>query len=446
MPACRSRSIGVAASIVLAVISLTAAIPGEVRASARGVPQAARQATFQLATVTVNGSKRFTKDDVVRLSGLKVGESITTPALDGAASRLAGTGLFASVNYRYTTAGGKLDVVFELPDQAWTDLVVFDNFVWFTDQELTAAVRQAVPSFDGTLPSNQEVVAFVSQTLQPLLDARGIRAQVAGQGRVNTVTKRKQHLFRVTGTDNSLNLKMCAFRFEGTAGVSDADLVKAAQSVIGTDYSRAFVDDLANGTLRQEYRHRGYWAAALTSQGAALDQGCRGVTVTLNVMEGAVYTWDHAQWVGVAALQAADLDSALGMKPGEVVDVIRLDAGMRSVHAAYDRRGYLRQGAAYTPVLDEASHRATFRIEVTEYEQFHMGTLAFPDLPEADAARLMKKWTIKAGDVFDGSYPSRFASDEIRPLQNSGNLPKNLRAEMEVIPATRVVNVRFVTK
>ena len=75
-----------------------------------------------------------------------------------------------------------------------------------------------------------------------------------------------------------------------------------------------------------------------------------------------------------------------------------------------------------------------------------MGTLAFPDLPEADAARLIKKWTIKAGDVFDGSYPSRFASDEIRPLQNTGNLPKNLHAETQIIPATRVVNVRFVSK
>ena len=412
--------------------------------SARAVSQAAAQAAFQLATVTVNGSKRFTKDDVVRLSGLKVGESITAQGLDGAASRLASTGLFASVNYRYTTAGGKLDVVFELPDQAWTDPVVFDNFVWFTDQELTTAVRQAVPSFDGTLPSNEEVVAFISRTLQPLLDGRGIRAQVVGQSRVNTVTRRKQQLFRVTGTDTSLT--MCALRFEGTAGVSDADLIKAAQSVIGTDYSRAFIDDLANGTLRQEYRHRGYWAAALTSKGAALDQGCRGVTVTLNVMEGAVYTWDHAQWVGVTALQATDLDAVLGMKPGEVVDVIRLDAGLRSVHATYDSRGYLRQGATYTPALDEASHRATFRIEVTEYEQFHMGTLAFPDLPEADAARLIKKWTIKAGDVFDGSYPSRFASDEIRPLQNTGNLPKNLHAETQIIPATRVVNVRFVSK
>jgi outer membrane protein assembly factor BamA len=426
------------------VISLTAAIPGEVRVSTRGLSQAAAQAPFVLATVTVSGSKRFMKEDVVRLSGLKIGESITTQALDGAASRLAGTGLFASVNYRYTTANGKLDVVFELPDQSWTDPVVFDNFVWFTDQELTAAVRQAVPSFDGTLPSNEEVVVFISQTLQRLLDARGIPAKVVGKSRLNIVTQRKQQLFRVTGTDTSLT--MCSLRFEGTAGVPDTDLVKAAQSVIGTDYSRAFVDDLANGTLRQEYRHRGYWAAALTSKGAALDAGCRGVTVTLSVVEGAVYTWDHAQWLGVAALQAADLDSALGMKSGEVVDVIRLDAGLRSVHAAYDRRGYLRQGAVYTPVLDEASLRATFRIEVTEYEQFHMGTLTFPDLPEADAARLIKKWTIKAGDVFDGSYPSRFTSDEIRPLQNTGHLPKSLRPEMEIVPATRIVNVRFATK
>src|SRR5262249_11523464 len=158
----------------------------------------------------------------------------------------------------------------------------------------------------------------------------------------------------------------CALHLDGAAAVPEADLIKAADTIVGTDYSRAFVDSLAAGTLRREYRKRGYWAAELTQQVAALDRGCTGVTVTIGVEEGASYAWDHAEWTGVAALQQADLDKALAMKAGDVVDIMRIEAGLRGVHAAYEKVGYLMQDTAYTPALDDAARRATFRLAVNE--------------------------------------------------------------------------------
>ncbi|HUL73045.1 MAG TPA: hypothetical protein VLT86_08085 [Vicinamibacterales bacterium] len=394
---------------------------------------------LQLAAVTVNGSQRLAAGDVVRLSGLKVGDAITPAALDAAASRLTRTGLFRSVQYRYTTGGGKLTAVFDLEDEAWSLPVVFDNFVWFTDDEIAAALRPDVPTFDGALPSNSNASEYVAQVLTGLLASRQVQGQVTSEIRLNARTGARQVLFRVVNT--AAPLKMCALRVQGASDVPEADLQQAAQSVLGGDYSRAFAIDLANGTLRQVYRRRGYWAATVTVVAAAMDAGCSGVTVMLRADEGVQYVWDHAEWSGEAALAPADLDRAINMKAASVAGLTEMEAGLRAVHAAYEKIGYLMQQADYEPSLDAATHRATFRITVVERQQFHMGTLSIVGGPAGDDAA--KKWKLRPGDVYDGSYLDTFTAAEILPRQRSGALPRTLRADVRIDRNNLVVNVVF---
>ena len=397
---------------------------------------------MQLAGVTVNGIKRFTSADVVKISGLAIGQPASVQALDGAASKLAGTGLFKTVNYRYTTSAGKLNAILDVEEEPWTLPTVFDNFIWFTDQELVAAVRESVPTFDGTMPANDAAVDYVAQALQRFMDARKITGRVSGEGRVSIKTGTRQELFMVSGTTSSL--KMCALKIPGASAVPEADLVKVAASVIGTNYSRAFVDGLASGTLRQEYRRRGYWAADLAFQAAALNQGCDGVTVSVSAKEGAVYAFDHVEWSGTAGIPPADLNKAFGIKTGDASGLMAVDAGVRAVHAAYDKIGYIMQEAAYTPVLDDAAHRMTLQMKVTEGQQFRMGTLTFPDLPPADAERLIKKWKIAPGEIYDGSYLASYTVGEVNPVKGRGSVPRDLRAEISVDRTKSLVHVRFV--
>jgi outer membrane protein assembly factor BamA len=397
---------------------------------------------MQLTAIEVSGSRRISKDDVVKLSGLKIGEAITPAALETAANRLNSTGLFRSVQYRYTTASGKLDAILQLEDEAWTLPVVFDNFVWFQDSEILAAVTRDVPTFNGTLPANEQASQYVAGVLTRLLASRQLQGRVMASPRINTRNGSKQLLFRVVDTPASL--KMCALRVPGASAVPEAELQQAAQSALGGDYSRAFVTDLANGTLRQVYRRRGYWEATVAPASAVLDAGCAGVTVTFQVQEGAQYVYDHAEWTGTAALASPDLDRAINMKAGGVAGLNELEAGLRGVHGAYEKSGYIMEQAEYEPSLDDATHHATFKITVAEHQQFHMGTIAIAGGAAADDAA--KKWKLRPGDVYDGSYLEAFTAAEIRPRQQTGALPRTLRPQVQVDPDKLIVNVRFVTQ
>jgi hypothetical protein len=43
-------------------------------------------------------------------------------------------------------------VTFTIEEAEWTMPVLLDNFVWFKDDEIVTALRQRIPSFDGTAP------------------------------------------------------------------------------------------------------------------------------------------------------------------------------------------------------------------------------------------------------------------------------------------------------
>ena len=392
--------------------------------------------TFQLGTIAVTGVRRYNDADVTRLSALTPGQPVTPPDLDAVVKQLSSTGLFASVRYRYVISGNRMDVTFEIEEPVWSMPVLFDNFVWLSDDELLAAVKQKVPSFDGTLPVNAEVTVHMTGVLQRVLDERRIRGRVEFAFHNNQTTGRNQYLFSVKDT----GLAVCAVRVTGASVIAESQLVEAAVELTRRDYSRLYLTELANGTLRTMYRQRGYWRAEFRDPVATLGTApgaCSGVTVTLRVDEGVPYTWERADWTGASTIAAKDLDGLLGMKAGDVADVTKIEDGLRRVRSGYRQRGFMQQRSTMNPQPDEAARRLTLGVAIDEGPQFRMGELTISGVSEQEAAELRKKWRLKAGDVYDDAYAQQFRSE-------NGNPARRLTLELALDAAKRIINLKIV--
>lgn len=315
--------------------------------------------------------------------------------------------------------------------------VVFDNFVWFSDEEILAALRKAVPSFDGTVSTAPGAAEAIARDLQALLRARRLPGAVEAlpQGTLKTGVER--YIVRVKDPSPTI----CALRIEGAAAIAEADLL-ARVPLAGTDYSRSALRNVLQGVLTESYRQRGHWRASFGTPVAALDQTRGCVSVRVAVTEGPAYTWERAEWTGNAAMSAPELDALLGIKSGEIAALSRLDDGLRRAQRAYGQRGYVLERATYTPRLDDLTRRAVFEIRVDEGPQFRMGTVEFPGLAPGDVAGLLQRWQLKPGEVFDASYPDRFMDDEIVPrIPRGARLPA---IESRADEQKRVINVRYV--
>jgi outer membrane protein assembly factor BamA len=161
------------------------------------------------------------------------------------------------------------------------------------------------------------------------------------------------------------------------------------------------------------------------------------VSVTLRVDEGTPYLFDRAEWRGVAAMPAKELDAALGLKPGEVADVTKMETGLRQVRGAYRHLGYMQMRSTMTPRPDDATRRLVLGVAVEEGPQYRLGELTITGMADPDADALRKKWTLKAGAIYDDSYVQQFRRE-------NGTPARRLTLDPAIDGARKVVDLKIV--
>src|ERR1041385_1446364 len=376
------------------------------------------QAPRKITAIETEGLQALTNETVIATSGLKVGEFFSVEATDAAAERLVSSGLFKKVAYRTRSAGGNVTITFQLEEvKGQSSPVVFDNFIWFTDEELTAAIVREVPFFNGSAPDIGNTNEAIKKALQNLLAERKL------PGQVEYNLTEHEHLFRVEGVP----MKICTLHFPGAKNVSEEKLIQVTRSSMDQEYSRQSAKTFPKFGLSPIYWELGLLRASFGAPVAKpeTNAGCEGVDLTISVNEGAVYSWSKAEWSGNQALTAKELDDALGMKPGEVANGKKFDKGLNEVKKAYGNHGHIQAHMNPTPEFNESAPEVTFKIEVNEGPQFHMGTVEFKGFSANDVAALTKKWNLKSGEVYDRSYAGQFLR------QNAGEIMSGIARERQ---------------
>jgi outer membrane protein insertion porin family len=353
---------------------------------------------------------------------------------------LVKSGLFKRVAYRTRNTGGNVTITFQLEEiKGQSSPVVFDNFIWFSDEELATAIKREVPSFNGSAPDAGNTNEAIKQALQNLLTERKL------PGQVEYNLTEHEHMFRVEGVPMSI----CTLHFPGAQSVPEQKLIEATRSSMERQYSRQSANTFPKYGLYPIYRELGHLRASFGTPVAKPEsnENCEGVELTIPVNEGAVYSWAKAEWSGNQVLSAQELDAALGMKPGEVANGKKFDKGLSEVKRAYGKHGHIQADMNPTPEFDDATPKVTFKIAVNEGPQYRMGTVEFKGFSPVDAALLAEKWNLKSGDVYDQSYAGHFFrvdADEIlsrlakerqaqgKPFPNLSTLEKPNRQTLTV--------------
>jgi outer membrane protein insertion porin family len=364
--------------------------------------------SLRLDRLEFEGLKRYGKDQIVEASGLTIGQPINETLLDESANRLVQTGFFKNVSYRVRATGTQATVTFQVEEKNEVGLpVVFDNFVWFSDDELTIAIRREIPSYDGTALEVGNMTSSIKEVLQRLLQEKKIPGQVEHMTSADPSAAVVAHVYTIKGT----KIPICELAFIGASAIKDQELSENSKPIFDEDYSRGIVFGFANLTLGDLYRQRGYLRAQFKEPASKPrnDESCKnGVDVTLTVQEGLQYTWAKAEWIDNKSFSASELDAALGMTPGELASITKINKGLHQVSKTFGTKGYIT--ATLRPVrdFDDANKRVTFRFKVIEGAQYKMGALVITGLPDDVAARLKAQWKLMPGEVYNGSYLTEF--------------------------------------
>ena len=419
-------------SLAVIILTVVAFIPAPVAA----------QQQQTLGRLEFVGLKRLTREQVITMSGLKVGQVINGTVLDAAANELLKSGMFRRLSYRVHGVGNQTVVTFQVEESAISLPVVFENFVWFSNEEIVAAVRKDVVFFNGTSPASGETPDKIAAALQRLLAEKHIAGQV---DYLPYVSRDKQELvFTVKGA----HIPICSLHFPGASAVPETELVKAAQPLFKADYSEKDTTTFVPLNLLPLYRRRGYLRAEFQPPAATLETGAQcggGVNVTIPVNEGQSYRWAKSIWDGNDKLTVEDLADALGMNPGDLADGAKIDSGLKNVEKAYGKRGFLTPNIQSTAEFDDAASLVTYNFKISEGPRYFMGDLIITGLTTADATELKSKWTLGSNAVFDQSYIEQFRQgplrEFVRGLMQRSRTGARINVEVEQRPNAQRLTV-----
>ena len=134
--------------------------------------------SYRLATMKFTGLNRFSEAQAGKATGLQTGDSVTQAQLAAVVDKLAKSGAFDNVSFRYSTNGNSINVEFQVVEVSKLLPCVFDNFVWFSDAELDKALRSRVSFYAGGVPESGATSEDVRLALREMIRANGIPGDV----------------------------------------------------------------------------------------------------------------------------------------------------------------------------------------------------------------------------------------------------------------------------
>lgn len=400
--------------VVINLTWLFALSVGSILSASAQTPPAA---SFRLASVKYTGLNRYTETQVNAEMGLRLGDMISADQLKDASDRLSQSGAFDNVSFHYVTKDKELSAEFQLRESQKVLPCIFDNFVWFSDQQLDQTLRTRVPLYTGVSPEDGSTVKEIAVALEQLLRANGINGtvqEIANAERLGGPITAM--LFEVKGVEMPIQ----SVRFPGASMVPEKDLVAASSQLMMQDFSVTNVSLFGSKGLLPIYKRRGYLRAQFEKPqpkvvGGGPDKSTQEIAVVLPVKEGSEYYWEKADWNGNKQIPKEDLDRLLGMKARDLANQDKIDAGVDAVKRAYDTKGYIDASIQPKMTFDDDAKLVSYDVALDEGIQYHLGHVHFSGLPDRATDELAKKWQLKPGEIYNATYVSDFVKTVAMP-------------------------------
>lgn len=393
---------------------------------------------YHLARVLVTGSQRYSQDDLLLATGLKIDSQVTPDDLQNAANRLGNSGAFSSVQYLFKAVTGvrAVEADFQVADADKFLPAAFENFVWFSESELLAAVHQEVPLFNGQLPTSGVMSDEVSAALTRLLTTRGLPSQVtymlaAEVGQLPTVYK-----FKILNA----NLAIKDVSVSGAAHMQPDLLAKTTATLRNAAYLRSEVAKVLEKNLVPLYRQHGFLKFAIVEVKPRLG-GKDQVQVEVTVNEGDQYRLGGFSWSGNTLVASDELSKRLTLKPGEPVNALQLDRDLVQARKLFGKFG--REGVVINSIPTFADGTVSYRLEVREGDLYYMGKVEIEGIDAEQAGKLIQAWKLGEGQPYDNTYVSQFLAHAV--LKIPGKKWEWMTFE-QIDDAQKTVNVRLQVK
>jgi outer membrane protein insertion porin family len=348
-------------------------------------------AQYSIASVTFRHPGPYTNPELLAASGLEPGQLLAQNSLANAAQRLLNTGLFSDAEISYTGAGLRRGIVVDLKPIPLDKLLPtsFENFVWFTPEELTTGIHAHVPLFRGVASDAGTLPDDIQAALQQMLAAKGITATLSHE------------IIQPTNTHPRL-IVLGDVHITGIPEALKPDAAQSIQHLEGAPYNEGLTGVTVEDILLVPAYTAGYLNAKLENIQRTPTSTANGIAVTYTAAlnPGDIYKVSTATWTPTPVYSAADFARDTQLHPGDPASDAALRKTQAAISRAYLRQGYMDIYVLPHPAPDAATHTVAYSFEAVPGAVYLLRNVTVTGLPEKERATFQANLPLKLGEPY----------------------------------------------
>jgi len=369
-------------------------------------PQPPAGQKWPIESITVEGDRFYSRDLILAVAGLKVGQVAGQAEFDRARDRLVATGRFATVSYKFEPAASAkgYTATFQVTEIEQVYPVVFED-LGVSSKELVSALEAKDPLFSpDKLAATQPVLERFNKWIQEYLASKGKDEKISAAVRPSPVGG-----FAVVFRPARSLPMVAQVTFEGNKVVTQSVLREAIAGVaIGSPYTEDAFRLVLNAAIRPVYEARGRVRVAFPQIRTEPAKDVEGIHVIVTVDEGQSYELGKVTIEGPTPLAPEALLKAGDFKGGDVANIDRVSEGLERIRLVLRHAGYLEAKVTSERTNDDTKKIVDVAVHVEAGPQFMMGKLNLVGLDLEGEVEMRRIWTLKEGKPFNPDYPDLF--------------------------------------
>jgi len=366
-------------------------------------------AKWPIQSLVVEGLHAYTREQVLAITGLKIGQVAGKPEFDAARDKLVACGAFETVGYKFVAAatqGKGYAATFQVTEVEQVYPVIFEE-LRVSQKDLEADLGARDPLFSmAKMPATQPVLERYVKWIQEFLASKGVAEKITG-----SVTVPAPGEFAIVFRPARNLPAVAQVTFQGNHVISQTLLREAVAGVaIGSPYTEDRFREVLNNAIRPLYEMRGRVRVSFPEIKTEPAKDVQGVHVTVTVDEGQSYELGKVAIEGPSPLEPAVLLKAGDFKTGDVANIDRVSQGLERIRLALRHAGYLEAKVTTDRKLDNDKKAVDLAVHIDAGPQFTMGKLNIVGLDLNGEFEIKRIWSMKEGGPFNADYPELFLS------------------------------------
>jgi outer membrane protein insertion porin family len=368
--------------------------------------KSAPPARWPIESLAVEGLHTFTREQVLAVTGLKIGQVAGKPEFDAARDKLVACGAFETVGYKFVAGTNKRGyaATFQVTEVEQVYPVIFEE-LRVSQKDLEAVLAAKDPLFSmARMPATQPVLERYVKWIQEFLVSKGVPEKISG-----SVTASAPGEFAIVFRPARNLPAVAQVTFQGNQVIPQNVLREAIAGVaVGSPYTEDRFREVLNLAIRPLYEMRGRVRVSFPEIRTEPAKDVQGVNVTVTVDEGQSYELGKVAIEGPSPLAPDVLLKAGDFKTGDVANVDRVSQGLERIRLAMRHAGYLEAKVTTDRRIDNDKKAVDVAVHIDAGPRFTMGKLNIVGLDLNGEFEIKRIWTMKEGAPFNADYPELF--------------------------------------